>query len=108
MPHGLGTALVRPGGPSPLQHPRTGLSPGSQTELQRSLEHHKQPAILAAQELCHRSDLQFHKPQAIKLDLSNLLASVLLVSMHAAAGGGPGKLKLTELVMSTGVTSPAH
>lgn len=85
-----------------------GLSPGNQTELQRCLDHYKQPAISAAQELCDRSDLLFHKPQAIKLNLSNLLVSFLLVSMYAAAGGEPGRLKLTELVMSTGVTSPAH
>jgi len=42
----------------------------------------------------------------MKLNLSDLLVSVLLVCMLTAARGEPGRLKLTELVVSTGVISP--
>lgn len=105
------THLDSPGharGPHPSAEPLGRAEPREPTELQRPLEHYKQPAILAAQELCDRSELLFLQPQAMKLNLPNLLASFLLVSLHTAARGGPGRLKLTELVTSRGVKSPAH
>ena len=104
------------GVPALCRCPGTGLSSSRAqarhrdwaAEMSGHLDHYKQPVIIAVQELCDIFDLLLCRPQAIKVKSIRSLVSFLLVYMLAAARGGPGRLKFTELVVSAGVISPAH
>lgn len=92
----------------PIAHVFLRPPAGTAPEMFGHLDRYKQPVITAVQELCDILDLLLQRPQAIKLNLSDLSVSFLLVYMLAAARGEPGRLKFTELVVSAGVISPAR